>query len=59
VSKETSTLPETREIIDGKTVFASEIVPTLPPEEFEPFRPLLKRVGALVQALSVREGRIS
>lgn len=35
-----STIPETRDIVDGKVIFATEIVPSLQPEDFENFRGL-------------------
>jgi hypothetical protein len=35
-----STIPETREVGDGKVVFASEIVPKLDASKFERFKPL-------------------
>lgn len=37
VDTKTSTIPETREIISGKVVFASEIVPLLSPDKFQRF----------------------
>ncbi|MFM2657645.1 hypothetical protein [Vibrio owensii] len=35
-----STIPETRDIVDGKIIFATEIVPSLNAEDFENFRGL-------------------
>jgi hypothetical protein len=46
---------ETRKIRSGKSVFAKKIVPTLPPNEFESFKPLFERIIELVQILDAQK----
>jgi RNA-directed DNA polymerase len=49
--REPSTLPKTRQVVDGKTVFAETIVPTLDPAEFEPFRLVFDKTQAVLDYL--------
>jgi len=49
---ETSRINETREIIEGKTIFAERIAPQLAAIEFEPFRVLFEHILNLIKYLS-------
>ncbi|MBC8506246.1 MAG: ATP-binding protein [Chloroflexi bacterium] len=51
LSAETSSLLETRKIVDGKTVFAQQIVPTLDTEEFEHFAIVFEMVQEILDFL--------
>ncbi len=51
VRRESSTALESREIKEGKTVFANEIVPSLDKAEFESFKVLFEEIDRLVQFL--------
>lgn len=46
-----SNLPETRQVINGKTVFAEKIVPTLEPSEFESFRLIFEQIQRVLTHL--------
>ena len=48
MSSELSTLNETRQIINGKTVFAEDIVPTLDKKEFENFTLLFDQIKQII-----------
>jgi hypothetical protein len=51
IKVEQSTLPETREIIGGKTVFAQKIVPELVTSEFAPFRIVFDKIERVLNYL--------
>jgi len=48
IGTEPSDLPHTRQIINGKTVFAEIIVPSLGTREFEPFRLIFEKIEAIL-----------
>jgi len=50
-----STLPQTRQIIEGKTVFAETIVPTLDAGEFEPFRLIFNKIRSILEYLQTED----
>jgi len=48
IEKTRSTLPHTRQIKGGKSVFANDIVPNLDAEEFEPFRIIFDKIESIL-----------
>jgi CheY-like chemotaxis protein len=51
---EKSTIPETREIIDGKKIFSEKIVPGLKASKFEPFRIIFEQIEKLLEYLETK-----
>ena len=51
LAERVSDLPQTRQIIDGKTVFAEAIVPGLDPVEFEDFRLIFDKIRSVLDYL--------
>ncbi len=49
--EEESDLPHSRYILEGKTVFAGSIVPSLDPSEFESFRALFQAIESFISHL--------
>jgi len=56
LNKRPSDLPQTRQIVNGKTVFAETIVPALDPGEFEHFRLIFDRIHTILEHLQAHSG---
>jgi hypothetical protein len=57
IGLEQSDLPETRQIVGGKTVFAEQIVPTLDRREFEHFVLVFDKIHAILEHLLVKDSQ--